>query len=758
MYLHRNIIIILAVLIFTLAAPVCIAADGKVVLVTIGGTSLDEVTSLKLPNLQLLIGQGAIGVANVRQANIRQLPDDAGVGRYSMEGGCVTIGAGTRAAATTDARKGYNVADVVDGRPLCQLYESLYGNPPGSAKVLHLGMNRLWFINSEERYPIEPGALGNTLRKAGLKTAAIGNSDTSKEPRREASVIAADFNGIIDFGDVGAKMVRHDPSAPYGVRTDTGSLIAAFRYAVSRADFIVVDVGDTARAATYAQHCLDVQGAKLKYKALRSADEIIGGILKYIDLSHDRIIIASPNPSPQAVENFDFLTPVIIAGRGIAHGLLTSGSTHRKGIITNADISSSILSVFSIDQPHSFVGSDITVVNGSVADLVKTNKRIILQIHRQPIMRGIAGFLIVYIIVISLYILLYGQAAKRWASWAALLPVYLMLSVLWLPAVADMAILGTIAVLAGLVAVTIGSAWFVLRSPSKALVWVCGAIVITAVADLIRGEVLLRDSIMSYTPVNGARYYGIGNEYMGSIISAAMIGAGFLAAALAAKKTVVKMAVLMLILGIVAVFIGHPSLGANAGGVVSAVAAAVVGLILWQGNGISKKHMLIAGISIIAVLGILAIVDFLRPGASQSHVGRAVHLIASGGIREMLTIIERKVAMNLMLIKNSTWSKLLMASAASVIALLFVQGFNVLDRLRKNHHIQSGAIAATVGTVAALLFNDSGIVAASTAFIYVWTLIVIVALDGQENGGREANLPSPEIASEASPVNHAGQY
>lgn len=746
--MRRNIII-LAILVYALVVPACIAADGKVVLVTMGSTSLDEVTSQGLPNLLSLINQGAIGVANVRQASIKQLSDDAGVGRYSMEGGCMTIGAGTRAAATTDARRAHNASDVVDGRPMCQLYESLYGNPPDRAKVLHLGINRLWFINSEARYPIEPGALGSALRKAGLKTAAVGNSDTSKEPRREASLIAADSNGIIDFGDVGAKMIQRDPSAPYGVRTNADSLIAAFQYAATHADFIVVDIGDTARAATYAQHCMDAQGVKLKHQALRSADEIIGGMLKNIDLTRDRIIIVSPNPSPQAVEDFDLLTPVIIAGRGITHGLLTSGSTHRRGIIANADISSSVLSVFNVKQPYSFVGSNITIVDGSVTDLAETNRRIVSQIQRQPMMRGIAGFLIVYIIVLSLYILLCRQTARGWASWAALLPVYLMLAVLWLPAVADMAIPGTIAALAGLVAAAMGAAWLVLRSPLKALGWVCGAIVVTAVADLIRGDVLLRDSIMSYTPVNGARYYGIGNEFMGSVISAAVIGAGFLASAFAANRTI-KMAVLMLILGVVVVSIGHPSLGANAGGVMSAMAAVVVGLILWRGKGINKKHVLIAGMSIVAALGLLAIVDSLRLGAAQTHVGRAVHLIASGGIGEIWTIIERKMAMNLMLIKNSIWSKLLITSIAAVIALFFVRDFNVLDRLRKNPHIHSGAIAATVGMVAALLLNDSGVVAASTAFIYVWTLVVIIALDRQENGGQEIKLPSPERASEAS--------
>ncbi|MEN6519781.1 MAG: hypothetical protein ABFD46_01320 [Armatimonadota bacterium] len=722
----RRSIIIFAALVFIIAISGATAAGGKLVLVVMGGVSLDEIAIPELHNISFLVEKGAIGIMNARPASTRSFSDDTAVGRYSMEGGCATIGAGTRAAVTTDARKAHNISDVIDGRPAAQLYESLYGAAPARAEVLHLGMNRLRFINEEARYPIEPGALGGALRKAGLKTAAVGNSDTAMEPRREAALTAADPEGIIDFGDVGEKMILHDPSAPYGIRTDTGALLNAFRSAIRHADFVVVDVGDTARASSYAQHCVDIQGAKHQRRALMSADEIVGGLVQSLDLSRDRIILVSPNPSPLAIDNFDFLPPVIIAGSGIEHGLLSSGSTHRTGIITNADITASVLNFFNIEPPYSFVGSPVMVCKGSENNLIDTNKHIMLQIQRQPMMRGLAVFLVAYVIVLSLYILKHGQNAPGRLSWAVLLPVSLMLAVLWLPAITNLEMIGSIIALVCLVAVILGALRLVSRSPVKAFGLVCGAVVATMIVDIPRGAILLRDSILSYTPVDGARYYGIGNEHMGSMIGAAMIGVGFVAAMMDRKA--LKMPLITVLLGVVVAVIGLPPLGANAGGAMSAVAAAVAGFILWKGQKMDKKRIIIAAASVLGALGLLVVVDSILPGSTQSHVGKAAHLIATGGIGEIGTIIGRKLVMNLMLLRNSTWSKLLIVSAAAVIAFLSVRNRDALTRLRGMPHIHSGVIAATVGTAAAFLLNDSGVVAAATAFIYVWTFVAIIYL------------------------------
>ena len=176
------------------------------------------------------------------------------------------------------------------------------------------------------------------------------------------------------------------------------------------------------------------------------------------------------------------------------------------------------------------------------------------------------------------------------------------------------------------------------------------------------------------------------------------------------------------------------TIGANAGGAMSAAAAAVVGLILWQGGKINKRYLGIGLTTVLVSLGLLLLVDLMRSGGAQSHVGRAVLLIREGGASQILMIIERKMSMNLLLIQNSAWSKLLVSTIVAVAVFLFTRRFDLTARFRKNRFIQSGIIAAAVGALAALLLNDSGVVAASTAFIYVWTAVMIVTLSEIDTG------------------------
>ncbi len=725
----RRISIIVALLV-TLASTAW-AGNGKLVLVVAGGTSLNEILAPGLPNISRLLETGAIGVMNVRPASVKTFSDDVPIGRYSMESGCVTIGAGTRAAASVDARKAFDTNDMVDDRAVAKLYETFYGEPPGKASVVHLGMNRLIFINSEAKHPVEPGALGTALRLVGLKTAAIGNSDTIADQRREAAVIAADAEGIIDYGHVGSKLTVHDAKAPYGVRVDSRALLREYDKAIAKADFIVVDVGDTARAARYAIHCVEEQGSKLKHQALKNADGIIGSIVDRLDLSKDRIIIASPNPSFQSMDAFDYLPPVIVAGKGIEQGMLISGSTRRPGIVTNADISASVLDFFGVTPPFSFVGRRVESTQGNAPQLSAINNKIIMQMERQPVMRGIATFFIVLVVVITPLAYQRMWNPRAWVSWLALVPIALILVVLWLPAIANVDIIASVALLSLFAVFILFLAWLLLRSPVRAFAWLSALVAITAIADALRGANLLAHSIMSYTPVDGSRYYGIGNEHMGSTIATSVITAGFIAAALTGKRPI-KIAAICLFLVIMVLAVGLPSFGANAGGAISAAFAVVVGLILWNGRKINRVYVLAALAVVCCTIGLMVAIDLLRSGGTQSHMGRAIHLISTGGASQVLVIISRKIAMNLTLLQYSAWSKLLMASVASTVLFVVSKHSDVVMRLKSNLPVYNGLLAATAGACAALVFNDSGVVAAATAFTYVWVAVALAALQRNE--------------------------
>lgn len=734
--------LILLVIILLAAGSMANASHGKLVLITMGGVPLDYVASPNLKNVSRLIDKGAIAVMNSRPASGRFGAGDVAVGGYSMEGSCATIGAGTRTAVTTEARRAYNVGEKVEDRDVKDLYMSLYGQAPGSAEVLHLGMNRLFFINKDAKYPIEPGALGNALHKANLRTAALGNSDTPTDQRREAALIASDSNGIIDFGNVGLGLTMRDPRAPWGMRTNTDALISEFKRVLPKADFIVIDIGDTARAVSYSRRCLETQGEALRRHAMTAVDEVVGAAEKNLDLSKDRIILVSTYPSWISVDNFDFLPPVIAAGNGIKHGLLTSGSTRQPGIITNADISATVINFFGLDAPVPFVGRPVEVKNGTTQELVAINTRIMHQMERQPTMRGLAAFLAIYGILISVYTIWKRKKTLTWVSWAALFPVTLMISVLWLPRLVSFGLVGTVIALAALTLLLIGLMRLIIRSPGASFVVACFTVVVTMLIDLARGSVLLRDSVMSYTPVDGARYYGIGNEHMGSLIAAGMIITGFMASAFASFKWLRRVIIVALPV-LITLAIGMPSKGANAGGAMAAAVAVVAGIILWSGRKVTKKHVFAMIIAVPASFGLLMLADSFSSGNSQSHVGRTAHLMASGGIWEILLIIERKLEMNIMLVQHSPWSKLMFILTGAIAVMVWAKHLDVLNRLRMVRDVHSGIIAAGIGALAALLLNDSGVVAAATSLVFVWTAVVLTALAVPKEEGQESDsLPS----------------
>ena len=103
------------------------------------------------------------------------------------------------------------------------------------------------------------GSLGDAVRAAGGRTAAVGNSDPGRRPGatslRPAELVATDSRGGIDFtatdpGDV----LADDATAPFGVRTDPALIRSAVASALATIELgrtpglLVVDSGDLARA------------------------------------------------------------------------------------------------------------------------------------------------------------------------------------------------------------------------------------------------------------------------------------------------------------------------------------------------------------------------------------------------------------------------------------------------------------------------------------------------------------------------------
>ena len=710
--MRRVVLLILVVM----ALGVCAHAASKVVMVVLPAVSFEDLNSADLPTIHKLIQTGSIGLMNARTGG--RLDAEAGDytdSKYTPESGYLTIGAGARAIAGMDARQAFNRAEVVEGVPAYRVLQQRTLAKPGDSEVVHIGIAKMQYDNAELNYDVTVGALGDAIHAAGLRTAVVGNSD-DKTVHREAATICMDGKGLVDFGNVG--------------RAD---LLAEAERSMGLADFILIEIGETARVDRGRLDLMDAVYQRERAKALKDADRILGRLLITI-VQQATLIILSPYPSSYAVEKTGSnLCPVIVSGPGFSYGLLTSGSTKAPGVIANTDIAPSILKMLRVPAPASLVGRPITSIphNSPADELLGLSERTSTQALSQPVLRQVMTAIIVLVGIITvLWLMLSGPRRKR--LWplilfpSAIAPAFLLMS-LWPSASHSVAWFRLIVFSLAIIAIARLIAW----QPTKALALVSLAFVGLVAADLVTGGALCGSSIMGYSIVEGARYYGIGNEFMGALIGSSLAGLGLLFGAFKSGRAIQ----IGLMIGLVAgtVVVGAPMLGANTGGALAMAAAFGITL----AATCRRPFRWLLGILLIGVVLIagLAVMDSLRGEQYESHLGRAVRLAGSGGLAQIGMLMKRKLLMNLLLIKVGVWSRALVAYGISLAAVLYLGG--ALPKISPMPARLRIALTGVIsGTLAALIFNDSGIVAAATCFVYAWSLVLLSALEKEKEQAR----------------------
>jgi hypothetical protein len=201
-------------------------------------------------------------------------------------------------------------------------YARRTGTPPRSGSLLNLGWGALQRTQPDvslqeyvKTYAF--GALGDTVRQSGGRTAAIGSADTGSRRTgallREWALLAADGLGAVDGGDVSSAMLERDVNAPFGVRSDSRAMLDEFDSAAQdgRTTLIAVEWGDTRRAALYAPLCAPHIAATYRRQALLRADAWLRALIdpaaNRLTDSRDRlIVIAVPDLDSSAPQWLPF--------------------------------------------------------------------------------------------------------------------------------------------------------------------------------------------------------------------------------------------------------------------------------------------------------------------------------------------------------------------------------------------------------------------------------------------------------------------
>ena len=697
---------------------------SRVVVVIAGDLSIRDVADPGLANLGALLRGGCAALVNVRTG--RPSKDTEPTAAPGMEAGCVSLGAGAMAVGGAEAGRASDAACALSGLNAGELYESRTGHGFQEGNIVHPEIAKLQRANLASSYHAAPGALGSALHAAGIKTAVLGSSDLPGEAHREAVAMAMDREGLVDYGEVSSPaLTRAAANSPYGVVTNTDFLLREIDKNLSMSRFIVVDFGDTLRADRYADLCTEACARRVRRQAAVRLDEFVGRLARRMDFTRDLLVVISPSSRLFSDIDGELLTPVIIRGPGFTGGLLTSPSTRTRGVVTVSDVAPSILAFFNITAPREIVGRPVrSVPNGLTADILgEMNLRASLQAERQVGMRGASVVQSVVVVLLTAMVLLGASGVlRKLAGWAALIPAAIPIAMLYVPLLYNGGLVGSVLCLIALTIAVLVLFACLFRSPYRALIWLCGATILSLAFDLMRGGPLIASTMASYSLVEGARYYGMGNELMGTILGASLIGTGMAVSLYRLRGKLVSLAVAA-VFALAFISIGAPGLGANAGGAMAAAPAIAVVLLARWGWKPNWRSAAFAAVFTVVVVAALFAVDAGRGGASQTHMGRAMTQTASGGFSGLVQIAQRKIALNFMLLSTSLWSRLLGLSLLGS-ALIFWRECRLTPKFLDSHEA-AAALACVIGTAGAFAFNDSGVVAAATCVVFLWMFLVV---------------------------------
>lgn len=432
---------------------------------------------------------------------------------------------------------------------------------------------------------------------------------------------------------------------------------------------------------------------------MASADKVLTDAATQVADLQGRLVVLSPLAGDAMQRQ---LAPVLVWGPGIPAGLLHSPSTRRPGLVTDTDFAPSVAALFGISRtqfgsvPFGFVWFPEAATDAAGA-CRQINEEAVRQSQGMRLLPYLAAALGVWILGVTLL-------TARFTVPAAVLfvPLAGLTAALFAVSVSAFGLLLVVLLLVVLLGVSSR-----LAGSSYLLTTISVFLTLVLCADTVTGSVLMHRGLLGYSVLEGARYYGLGNEAMGLLLGAALVAVARLRQPSKWARLVLlgAMAVIVLLLG---------TAGAKAGGVL--VSLAVFGVFLLAVNGRRPTTKLIALLAGVILAGIAAAAfgdAFLHTG-THSHIGEAIRRIMSGGAGEAWDIVRRKLAVEGWLAYHSAWAALLWLGLLCTAWLW--RRTPAADRREKALRLAGG-----VGIAACLLLNDAGVVAAAIFTALLWS-------------------------------------
>jgi len=679
-----------------------VKVNKKVYMIIVNKLSLSDIE--KMPNLKDLIGEGSLGLLNVR-----------GLNGYNGAECFITINASNKAYASNISSQFYNL----DGE-YRETYENRVDSLIGEYQIGNIEIGRIYNQNEDNKYAPYIGALGDSLHRKGLKTAVFGNSDTDEEIVRYAPLIPMDSKGLIDFGNVDDVLIE-DKDYPCGFKTDYEKILKEISEIDEKASLIVIDTGDLSRLSSYGNSLSDRAFSEKRHIILKDIDSFIGRLVGYIDYDNSLLMILSPN-SPEDRIDESILSPIILWGKDVQRGTIISSTTKRAGIVTNTDIAPTIANFFDI----SLVKSSGNVIEYSSEDNIyefinNINSRINLTSKVRS--KTLTTYGIISVIIMLLVSAIVLLKLKIDSIMGKILEI-LLISIYALPLIFFViSIFNLNNMIKFILILVLFILLFISMSAKferKRIIYILTFFYFIMIAiDIVLNGIFSKFSVLSHDPTIGARYFGIGNEMVGLFLAVTMLSIGLLWNKFRNKSLLILLTFASIIL------VGHPRLGANVGGLISFLSAGLYFVMEIFDKRINIRNLIIIGLSVVIIIAIFGFVD-VKLNPNPTHLGRTLIQIGNGGLNIVENIIVRKLLMNIKLLGTSFWTKVLLCNVIThgILSILYN---NLFHRILGTG-LKKAYLSCIVGSIIGFIVNDSGLILSSIAMnmITIFYLFMVV--------------------------------
>lgn len=699
-----------------------------VVVVVVDMVTWEDIERANVPNLHRLMDEGSVALFSVRSR-----PPE------TMDSAYLTLGAGSRAAAPAGSLAWTLGENEWEKASRC-FPEDLRRAPritgPG---VTCLRASALQELNKRVPYPVQVGALGEELRKAGLTACVLGNADLDEgyeelRLHREAAAIAMDALGHVHLGKVDKALAA---TATGAYQDDGEALFRAFQDFAPRSDLLVIALGDTVRAAIASN-----SNPRAAREALQRADGLLGRLLGALDLRRTTVYLVSPQ---FLVSGRHPLAPFIAAGAGVPQGLATSSTTHQRGVVCNIDLAPSVLRDLGLRPPAHMLGSAIAFLPDSRPDRLAPLRSLNLAAWRAASPYAGVGFAILNILTaVPLLVKLltggrFSRRSRHLLRVMLMVLIFYQLFVLSLPAV--------IPPLAGpiwtTVLIVVASLVLAYRAGRSPLAWLMPLYLVTALAtcaDQYLGGRLALTSPFGSAIANAGRFYGMGNPMMSILVASTVLASGLWLEQAGSERACSRIGV-ALGFALVAFTIGLPWWGANVGGVLTAAATFTLAWLLYRGKPLQARHYALVALVAIAAVAICVQADILRPASEHTHLAKTVARVHSGGLEQVAQIVQKKAEAMYRMLTFTMWSVPFIIAFAIVTRALLRPAPPLSQALREHPQLSRGIRAVFFGAVVAALTNDSGIALAALMTSLALPALALPMLEQQAREPQQVASP-----------------